>query len=175
VRAFVAVEVGGRVTGDEGTARAPEHLTLRFLGDLPEEELPRVVAALEPIAARTAPFSFVVEGVGAFPSRTDPRVVWVGVTDGRERLMALAAGVTDALRPIVGDPERERFVPHLTLFRVRGPADRVRARDLLEGRTPAPARQVIEVREFLLKESELGRGGAVHRTVARFPLSAGAV
>ena len=172
MRAFVAVAAAAEAP-EGGSGPAPEHLTLRFLGELPEELLPAVLEGLTPVAARIAPFDFDLEGVGAFPSPRDPRVVWVGVTMGREQLVELAHQVSEALRPIVGSPDRSEFIPHLTLFRVRGPGDRTRARDLFEGRAPPPTPRRVPVREFLLKESRLGRGGAVHRTVARFPLTGG--
>jgi len=175
VRLFVAIEVPASI--DEVTGApppsAPEHLTLRFLGDLPEETILPLRSALELVARATPPFEVVFEGVGAFPSRANPRVVWVGVSRGREEVTSLAVRTAAALEGIVGAPDRERFVPHLTLFRVRSPAQRSRAQALLAGTEPPPSPRAVRVRDLFLKQSTLAPRGAVHRTVATFPLGSG--
>lgn len=170
MRAFLAIDVG---TTDEppplvASPGAPPHLTLRFLGDLDEADQPALVALMRPIARRTAPFRLIFEGVGAFPSRTDPRVVWMGVTDGRAEVTRLASEISDALNGLGLPPDSPAFVPHLTLFRVRSGQDRLRARLLLDGTNPVPGERRIRVLEFVLKESTLTRAGPVHRTVERF-------
>ncbi len=170
LRAFVAVEVP-RDDRAGGPGRAPEHLTLRFLGEVPEDRTQRLVELLAPVGRAHPPFAMTLEGVGAFPSPDRPRVVWVGVSRGRPELEELARAVRASLAPEFG-PDRETFVPHLTLFRVRGPSDRAAALDLLAGRRPAPPPRSTRVREFVLKQSVLGREGAVHRTLASFPLEA---
>lgn len=166
MRLFVAVEVASPLGGDR---RAPEHLTLRFLGEVAPEKAARIPALLAPVGRTFAPFEIVLEGVGAFPTGDRPRVVWVGVGGGREEIARLAARVREALEPDFGH-EPGPFVPHLTLFRVRGPADRRAAQELLRGERPAPPARTVRIERFVLKESDLGPGGAVHRTVASFPL-----
>lgn len=169
VREFVAVEVGG---GDRQGTAAPSHLTLRFLGEVPPERNPSIVVRLREVADGTLPFALRLEGVGAFPSRERPRVVWVGVTAGREELVTLAGRVGAALEPLFG-PAPEPFVPHLTLFRVRSAGDRRAADELLRGDRPAPPPREMRIDALLLKESVLGRTGAVHRTVEALPLGRG--
>ena len=169
VRAFVAVEVPS-ASGPEGRSSAPEHLTLLFLGEVPKERVGPIGEALTPVGAATAPFSLTIEGVGAFPSRERPRVVWVGATEGAEELGELARRVRGALRGEGTSTPEETFVPHLTLFRVRSAFDRRRAEEVLAGRAPPPPPRRFRVGEFVLKESLLSSRGATHRTVATFPL-----
>lgn len=166
MRAFVAVEVPS-----DGSSRhaAPDHLTLRFLGEVDPAIVPGIEGALRPVANSHAPFDLRLEGVGAFPSRERPRVVWVGATDGADALRTLARDAGVALRPF-GGAEEDRFVPHLTLFRVRSRPDRERAAALLSGGTSPPPPRTVRVREFVLKESRLHAGGAEHRTLATFAL-----
>jgi len=170
VRLFVAIEVGsppGR------SASAPEHLTLSFLGDVPPETADRVAIALDRVARASRPFDLVLEGVGAFPSPAHPLFVWVGATTGRREASELAGRVAAALaEERVVRPDAERFVPHVTLFRVRSPELRRRALALLGGTEPAPPPRALRVTEIVLKESTLTSGGAVHRTRATFPLAA---
>ena len=161
MRAFVAVEVDPA----DRAARAPEHLTLEFLGEIDPGRVPPIGAALEQVGNGVAPFELVLEGVGAFPSRTRPRVVWVGATRGRAAVIDLAARVAAALVPLGHVPPREAFEPHLTLFRVRGDRDRRRAIDLLEGRESPPGPRTVHVDRFVLKESVLDARGATHRTL----------
>ena len=169
VRAFVAVEVPP-ATGEGRRAPAPEHLTLLFLGEIPGERAGPISGALAPVGARRPAFDATLEGVGAFPSPERPRVVWVGVGEGRDDLVRLAGDVRSALAH-EGDPgRRETFAPHLTLFRVRSSRDAMRARELLAGTVPPPPPRRFRVSEFVLKESELSPRGAHHRTLATFPL-----
>lgn len=168
MRAFVAVEVPS--ADPRGVGQAPDHLTLRFLGEVAPERTATIVARLEGVAARFSPFEVRIEGIGAFPSVTSPRVVWLGVGRGREALEALGIAVRLALAGEGDTPAEERFVPHLTWFRVRSSEERRAALDALAGRRPVPPPRDVRVEAFVLKESRLGGGGAVHRTLATFPL-----
>jgi RNA 2',3'-cyclic 3'-phosphodiesterase len=173
VRLFVAIEVAPRAPEPSGEVRASvQHLTLRFLGEVLADRIPSIVRALERVARETPAFDLVLEGVGAFPSRSNPRVVWVGASAGREEAGALAQRIALALDAADVSIDRERFVPHLTLFRVRSAQLRRRAFDLLDGTEPPPAPRTVHVSEFVLKESTLTARGALHRTVAAFPLAA---
>lgn len=169
MRAFVAVEIPP-LPGETRGGPAPEHLTLLFLGEIPRERVGPISEALTKVADATAPFEATLEGVGAFPSPDRPRVVWVGITEGREELARLARGVQDALLGEGAAARREEFSPHLTLFRVRSGVDHRRARELLTGAVSAPAPRRFRVSEFVLKESELSPRGATHRTLSAFRL-----
>lgn len=166
MRAFVAVELDAAPEGP-----APEHLTLRFLGEIPPEEIDALAAALSEAVREMPAFEFTLDGVGAFPSRERPRVVWWGARGGAERLRELAARVDDALDRAGHPKDRESFVPHVTLFRVRSSRDVARARALLDGSVPLPPPRPVRVRQIVLKESRLGPEGARHRTVRAFPLA----
>jgi 2'-5' RNA ligase len=174
VRAFVAVEVPPP-SGEGGGPPAPEHITLRFLGEIPRERAGPIGEALLPVAEKVAPFGATLEGVGAFPSADRPRVVWMGMGEGAVELTRLASLVREALVGEGVPDRRETFAPHLTLFRVRSGADHRRAVDLLTGTIPPPSPRRFQVREFVLKESELSSRGATHRTVATFRLNGSAV
>ena len=119
--ADVAATLDGRVP--RGTVRwvRPEqmHLTLRFLGDTPADQLPALAAALDTLAAGRAPFILHLTEVGCFPNMRRPRVVWVGLGGAEEKLAALVGGLEAALRPLGWPPEDKPFRAHLTLGRVR--------------------------------------------------------
>jgi RNA 2',3'-cyclic 3'-phosphodiesterase len=171
MRLFVAVEVDPGAPGPSAErAKAPRHLTLRFLGEVAPDRLPSITTALQRVAHETPVFDLVVEGVGAFPSRTNPRVVWVGVTTGQRELVELADRISRALSEAGVEVEHDPLVPHLTLFRVRSPMLRRRATELLSGTTPPPPAERQHVTEFVLKQSTLAPEGALHRTLVAFPL-----
>jgi RNA 2',3'-cyclic 3'-phosphodiesterase len=170
MRAFVAVEVPALRPSVGAGAPAPEHLTLRFLGDISAERVPPMVARLNEVARGRPAFELRIEGIGAFPSARAPRVVWFGATAGSEEVGRLARDVREALRGESTGAWEEPFVPHVTWFRVRSPTDHRAALDLLQGRRPLPAPRQFPVERFVLKQSVLSRGGAVHSTLASFPL-----
>jgi 2'-5' RNA ligase len=134
------------------------HLTLAFLGDIPEESLERIAGSMLSIGDVFAPVDITVDGIGAFPSLTRPRVVWLGV-DGGETLSDLNAAVTTALRALDLPCDDRPFRPHLTLGRVRRPATDM-------GRTlralGAARCGTLQCGRLVLFESRLGPGGARH-------------
>lgn len=173
MRAFVAVDVGEEAAAGRAERSAPQHLTLRFLGEIDPARVAAISEALEPAVRDVSPFTLTLDGVGAFPSIDRPRVVWIGVTLGADRIRELAARVAQALGNIGFASEREEFVPHLTLLRVRSPRDRQRARAILEGGLPPPPPRSVRVDAIALKESTFGPDHRVsHRTVRTFPLHA---
>jgi len=169
VRAFVAIEIDPTHTAG-GPGRAPDHLTLEFLGEIDPAGVGALGAALGPVGDALGPFELVLEGVGAFPNRERPRVIWVGARDGRAEVSELARRVAEALRPLGHPSPREAFEPHLTLFRVRSDRDRRRARELLDGVITAPPPRTVRVDRIHLKESVLAPEGAVHRTLVEVTL-----
>jgi RNA 2',3'-cyclic 3'-phosphodiesterase len=114
------------------TGREAWHLTLAFLGEMPD----CTVAALQPRLARAAArhplMSLSLGGAGAFPAASRARVLWTGVGGERSALSALAASVAAGARRAgaPGPEDGRRFRPHLTLARCRDPVD---ARDLVTG------------------------------------------
>lgn len=94
------------------------HFTLKFLGDVPETDLPLLKAACEQ-AARATTFDITVAGLGAFPSLSRPETIWVGVSEGTAPFAALASVLEEQIA-VYGIPKSARpFAPHLTLGRVR--------------------------------------------------------
>ena len=99
---------------------APEdyHLTLHFLGDLPEEAQADLVAAAAPVAAATKPFELQLAEAGMFPHPRSPRVLWLGVKPS-QTLLDLALRLREALEALGYPPEKRPLRPHITLARCR--------------------------------------------------------
>jgi 2'-5' RNA ligase len=100
------------------------HLTLKFLGEVPDKDIDRISGAVEKPVRAGSPFTVCLAGAGAFPNVKNPRVLWVGVHDGVAELQRLAAGIDEVCAPLGFPKEKRAFAGHLTLGRVRSPQNR---------------------------------------------------
>ncbi|MBI2218086.1 MAG: RNA 2',3'-cyclic phosphodiesterase [Candidatus Rokubacteria bacterium] len=116
------IDTLGRVAGGVGWIAAENlHLTLKFLGRVDEARLGEIRAALDRAVAGAAPFELRIEGLGAFPTTTRPRVIWAGVADGGRALGELAARVDAELAGVGFEREARAYSAHVTLGRAREP------------------------------------------------------
>jgi len=171
--AVIAAELrrGAPRAADEIRWVAPEnvHLTLQFLGAVPEERVADVEAALHAAATGARPLALEVRGAGGFPNARRPRVLWAGLGGDLAPLAALAAEVGRGLAPLGFPPEDRPFSPHLTLGRAR---DR-RGAPGLAGALAAAAQSAgtpWRATELTLFESHLSPKGPRYEVVARFAL-----
>lgn len=148
------------------------HLTLKFLGQVPQGRVRAIADALQGAVAGVQPFSLTLAQLGTFGGRQRPRVVWVGLAGDIDRLRELQARVERALVDL-GFPREDRpFSPHLTLARVPDGLtgdQRRRLADLVEA-TPALPPMPVTVHQISLMRSILGPGGAVYHQLAAVPL-----
>jgi 2'-5' RNA ligase len=159
--AFRAACPDARWTRPEGT-----HLTLKFLGEISEEQVSHVSAALSSLPP-FLPFTVEVKGFGFFPDARRPSVVWAGI-EAPQDLGELARRVEDSMEKLGFARERRAFSPHLTLARFKVPRAQPELRALVEQQANASLGR-FEVSEFFLFESKLSPHGAEYRKVARFP------
>ena len=95
------------------------HLTLRFLGDTAVSQLPAVQNQLTELASQHAPFRLWLKGVGAFPNRRRPRVLWADLDGDLGLLRAMQAQLEDRVVSLGWSREKRPFSPHVTLGRVK--------------------------------------------------------
>jgi len=95
------------------------HLTLKFFGNIDESRIEPIVKSIEGPIQNTSPFSLKVRGVGAFPHLKNPRVIWMGLVDGKEVLVHIQKQLERELEKIGFEPEERAFHPHLTLGRMK--------------------------------------------------------
>ena len=179
MRAFIGIEVTDELRAaltdaQKKLARCPArvkwvhpenvHLTLKFLGDVDEPTVGRVKAAMADTAGG-GPFAFAVQGLGIFPPRGTPRVIWAGVSDGADAATKLQARLEDALRPIGFGNERS-FVPHLTIGRVKDPKGARELTAMVE-RDANKRFGLCTAAEMVLFESTLTPQGAIYTAVVR--------
>ncbi len=159
--------------GEEVRWVAPErlHLTLQFLGAVPEERLEAVRTAVEATARAARPLRLEVRGAGGFPSARRPRAIWGGVAGDVDGLRSLVEALERALAPIGFPATARAFAPHLTFGRSkdgRGAVGLGGAIAAAAGSEPVSWR----AEELVLFRSHLGAGGARHEPLLHARLGA---
>lgn len=96
------------------------HLTLKFIGRLEPEKAPAVHAVLDRVAVQYSPLQLTALGLGGFPNRRRPRVLWVGIGGDTARLERLQQDIDTGLAALGWPGEKRPFKGHLTLARARG-------------------------------------------------------
>ncbi len=188
IRAFIAIELPSQIkaalsqlqinlrTSKNASVKwvNPEgiHLTLKFLGNVDEAEIPALTKALSEAVRGVAPFSLQLGDPGAFPGNQAPRVVWVGVEGETKPLLDLHNNIDCVLAPLGFPPEKRAFSPHLTLGRVREEALPGEKRRLGENVAvlKTEANLSFKVESLSLMRSKLTREGAVYSCLASFAL-----
>jgi 2'-5' RNA ligase len=164
VRAMLAQHLPQHRVPGRPVPPANWHLTIRFLGNVGQVVMERLIAELDQ-ADLGETFEVVLGEIGAFPRPARAAVVWLALAKGRERLGELNEIAEEASQAVGLTPEERPFAPHLTLSRIRPELD-VRAE--LAAYRQAPFRWTAG--EMVLYESHMGRGGAVYEPVEKFPL-----
>jgi 2'-5' RNA ligase len=140
------------------------HLTLKFLGDVAQVDIPGIQATLAEAGQRHGPFTCIVGDLGCFPGARKPRVVWVGVRETTGSLRALQRDIDESLVSWGFQPEKRGFHPHLTLGRIKRhvrPGDQRRVGEVI-ATTEVGELGKIQVDSFRLMRSDLRRDGAVY-------------
>ena len=149
------------------------HLTLKFLGEVSEQDVRPLVAELERrVTGSRKPFSIEVGGLGTFPSGSRPRVLWVGLEDPSGSLAALQPSVEEAVMSVSlpGVARQSRpFRPHLTLARLAGERLPERFARRLDSQRDV-ACGTMPVTSCALIRSHLGAGGSRYETLSEIPL-----
>ena len=191
IRAFIAVELQQEITDELARVISAldglgirglrvvrpggVHLTLKFLGDIPESGVPAITSAMLQVVSRRRPFTVQVGGFGAYPNETAPRVLWVGV-DSPAALFSIRADIEESLVSQGIPRDRRRWSPHLTLARIRDGTtrpDRRRAWEQLSGLDPVSRSMAVSTVSLI--RSRLTPEGAFYRTLQTVDLDGSSV
>ena len=188
IRAFVAIELTEQVrenlrhwqaqlkAGGYSFVKWVEpsgiHLTLKFLGNVPENRITSLTAALTEAVKGVGSFRLQLTSPGAFPNLHRPRVVWVGLGGEVEKLLSLQDQVEKILNTLGFPRENRPFTPHLTLGRVREGASTADARYLGEAIASLQVESgaSFTVTAVILMQSTLTPHGALYHPLAVMPL-----
>jgi 2'-5' RNA ligase len=146
------------------------HLTLRFIGEVDHPTFYEIGEALGTVSLR--PFEIGLEGLGLFPPRGAPHTLWAGVDDVDGGLMTLKRRIDRVLDEAGLEPERRKFVAHVTLGRFREPPPVERLASFLASRTLFRTER-FPVSGFTLYSSRLRPEGALHAVEAEYDFVSG--
>jgi 2'-5' RNA ligase len=185
VRLFLAINIPSEVRHAIAEASAPLrtaapdlswirepqlHLTVKFLGEQPDEMAPKIAAAMNAVASRNRVVDVEIGGVGAFPNFRRPRVVWIGVSP-EPKLELLHHDVEAACESLGLPLDGKPFRPHLTLARVKPrAATRDALRDLARAAKAVSLAEEVVITSIDLMESELTTVGSRYRMLSSSPL-----
>jgi len=145
------------------------HLTLKFLGEIADQDVSPIATALENIVKSYRHFTLKLQGTGVFPpGKKDPRVLWVGV-QGDPSLKVLQEDIESAMEKLGFAREKREFHPHLTLGRVKFPSCLESLLLELEKRQNA-AYGEMQVRKVTFFKSTLRPSGAEYSVLSEFQL-----
>ena len=137
------------------------HLTLKFFGNIEESRIDPIFKSIEEPIRNTLPFSLKVQGVGAFPNLKNPRVIWMGLVDGREILVSFQKQIETQFEEIGFQSEDRPFHPHLTLGRMKSS----RGKEELVGRMERHKEEEfgdLQVERMVLFKSDLRPTGPIY-------------
>lgn len=180
IRAFIACEISDEVRkglsdiqeklkkGVQFTRANPSwvkvdsmHLTLKFLGEIPETRIDEIEGAMKQAAEEAAAFEIGVKGLGVFPHEHNPKVLWIGVKRGRQKIEELQSRLDDALEHIGFEKERRPFHPHFTLARIKSPRGSRQLMDIMKSHSGEDA-GTCGIDRLILFKSQLHPKGAIY-------------
>lgn len=147
------------------------HITLKFLGEITQEQAQAVKQMLQSQIFSQAPFTIKLGGLGAFPSLRAPAVLWVGVSQGDEAVKSLAGIIEKESRRLSLRGEERPFSAHVTIGRLRGQAPSVFLGKLREVKWREPGAWQAEALTFY--QSVLSPEGPRYSVLAEVAFSAG--
>jgi len=144
------------------------HITLKFLGEVREERIEKILEVIEQTTGKVSPFTIEIEGTGAFPNITSPRVIWIGVKNVPS-LDWLVTELESALEKEGFPREKRKWVPHLTVGRVKFLKERNKLRELIL-REKGSKIGKMEVKYVTLMQSYLTPKGPIYTPIKKFLL-----
>lgn len=140
------------------------HFTLKFFGEIDEEKVDEIRGVVVEALKELEPLSFELFGCGAFPSENYIKVLWLG-SKNEEKLVKLGEELQTAFNDL--GFKKEKFSPHLTLFRVKSKKNKNKIQDVLSSYKETSF-GIVEVTELLLMKSELTPQGPIYTVLERF-------
>jgi len=146
------------------------HLTLKFLGDVQVSRIDAISEALRHVTHQFPPFTMSLAGMGAFPNSRKPRIVWIGVEKGADRLIEITELIEASTKKLGFPREKHPFRPHLTVGRIRRLTDPLAMTEALD-RSEVGELGNFNVERISLIRSQLDPAGSIYTTLAEAQFS----
>jgi 2'-5' RNA ligase len=175
-RLFVAIDLPERIKDDitstymaipgtRWTEEAQLHITLRFIGEVDNIITEKIANSLK--SALISPFNLTLKGVGHFPPRKIPRILWVGIADNLE-LIRLQNKIERSVTSTGIEADTRKFHPHITIARLNAaPPEKVA---LFLSANSLFTTEPFEVSQYHLYCSHLTKEGAHHEILQTYRL-----
>jgi len=185
MRIFIALELPesvrerlgqlqGKLKGTENRIRWVNpsliHLTMKFLGEVKEKNLEKVFQIAQNAAGRFPVSKMKIGKMGVFPSFSSPRVIWVGIEEGKDKLETLAAELDEKLGQEGFSRSSRKWTSHLTLGRVKVLKEKEKLKALISHSYEEVEGIEVKVKSLSVIKSELTPQGAIHTILERIPL-----
>jgi RNA 2',3'-cyclic 3'-phosphodiesterase len=144
------------------------HVTLKFLGNTPEEKIPTISEVITNSVASIKPLMVEFANCGIFGSRYKPRVIWFGIKENEE-LKKIGLGIIDNLNDAGFAKDRQNFVPHLTIGRITKIIDKHMFNDVI-GKVKNVHHQETIIDKVILYESVITSNSPTYNVIKSFPL-----
>jgi RNA 2',3'-cyclic 3'-phosphodiesterase len=181
MRCFLAVELSPEVkervvglqtqlrrtlTGIKWVEEENLHVTLLFLGEVDEREIIKVCRLAQEAMTLIPSFTMTLQEFGCFPHARRPRVLWVGVGEGKEELVRIYEALATPLSELGYRREDRPYSPHITLGRTKSDGPVIALGQALE-KFAAWEGGTMPVKEVVLMSSELTRDGPLYTVLGR--------
>jgi len=145
------------------------HLTLKFIGEIPENRVEKILSVLRDLSAEHECFPLLLRGTGSFPPRSKcPRILWVGIQEN-QGLFSVQHDIESLLEKVSIARENRRFSPHLTLGRVKSSHNIAPVLDILADNKDTEFGS-MEVQEIIFFKSTLKPTGAEYSALEKIRL-----
>ena len=172
-RGFIAIDIESfpilknfqqdiKKTGANVKLVEPEniHITLKFLGDTPEEQIENINDIISSSVAEIEPFEIIVKGAGVFPNESYLKVIWVGISPG-DTIASISKTLDEKLASLGFKREKKKFSPHLTIGRVRSARNKNELIEVIE-KYKEITFESFKVSSIKLKKSQLTSQGPIY-------------
>lgn len=153
------------------------HLTLRFLGDSTPEQIDAIREGLDKIASAQAALELTLRGLGCFPNKHQPNIIWTDVQSNANQLTPLQQPIEALARSVGFVAETKAFKPHITIARVERSASSAEVRRLGSWLDQMLGSKIVnewsasfQAQEISYIESTLQPGGSQYSTLGKFSL-----
>jgi len=147
------------------------HLTVVFLGNIHRDDINALGDEVQKVCLDYGPFNISLKGMGSFPNRRNPRVLWLGLDGDLDRMSHFRDALQKGLNPFGIKEEKRKFNPHLTLGRFRKNSKRTYHLDKLILKYEDLDSPVCPLNELVLFKSELKPRGAEYTKLKAWPLT----
>jgi 2'-5' RNA ligase len=181
-RVFIGIPIGGKIKSILPSLKTsihssrdiirwipPEniHLTLSFLGNISDQDIPNIIQSIENCITSKI-FKIIIESTGVFPSANFPKTLWIGIGKGADELTLLQKEIERSVRKFKGIYRREKFMPHITIARIRRSRRKI---DVLPFLNTVYSPIELDINSICFYESILLPEGAQYMVLTEFPLN----